>query len=174
MKAPLTLKRSNAIKSPIILAMLFCALPAIGLAAAPLIGIGATNSSKVPEALVHYEARGATALLVDKSECSVNLYEFGNTWQKIKTYNCTTGKLNGEKSYEGDLRTPTGLYFFSNAWTGEDLQQMYGAANAVDYGSGAFELNYPNHLDKTFYDKGGSGIWELHVDDCVPSLATPR
>lgn len=123
-----------------------------------------------PASLILYENPAATVLLVDKSECSVNVYQFQKRWEKIQQVNCDVGKMPGDKFREGDLKTPTGFYRLSRAWTGETLQKQYGRSAKI-YGAGAFALNYPNYLDKTFYRKTGYGIW-LHGTDKEQPEAT--
>ncbi|MBF0278522.1 MAG: L,D-transpeptidase family protein [SAR324 cluster bacterium] len=116
-----------------------------------------------PASLIAYEKPGATALLVDKSECSVNVYQFNQHWENIYKVDCDVGKVAGDKLKEGDLKTPTGFYQLSQAWTGKTLRKQYGASAKI-YGAGAFALNYPNYLDKVLYRKTGYGIW-LHGTD---------
>ncbi|MBF0278550.1 MAG: L,D-transpeptidase family protein [SAR324 cluster bacterium] len=117
----------------------------------------------LPDGLILYNKPGATALIVDKTECSVTVFQNQSIWEKVLQYQCTTGKNQGDKQQEGDARTPTGLYFFTDAWTGKELINQYGSSAQI-YGAGAFELNYPNHLDQVLYNKNGSGIW-LHGTD---------
>ncbi len=123
-----------------------------------------------PASLVFYEKPGATVLLVDKSECSVYVYKFKKHWENVHKVGCDVGKVAGDKLREGDLKTPTGFYQLSQAWTGRTLREQYGISAKV-YGAGAFALNYPNYLDKVFYQKTGYGIW-LHGTDKAQPEAT--
>ena len=104
-----------------------------------------------------------TILLADKSGCNLFVFRYDeqqSQFKKIKSYACESGKRSGDKKIEGDERTPTGVYFLKNAWTGRTLKRKYGEYAAV-YGSGAFEMSYPNYLDRYVLNNGGSGIW-LH------------
>lgn len=56
------------------------------------------------------------------------------------------------KRFEGDAKTPTGVYFIQKHLTDPMLPDLYG--------SGALTLDYPNPLDKE-QKRTGSGIW-LH------------
>ena len=99
-----------------------------------------------PASLIYYEKPGATVVLVDKSECSVNVYQYKQHWENVRKVGCDIGKVAGDKFREGDLKTPTGVYRMSQAWTGKTLLNQYGDSAKI-YGVGAFALNYPNYLD---------------------------
>ena len=123
-----------------------------------------------PASLIFYEKPGATVVLVDKSECSVNVYQFKQHWENVRKVECDVGKAAGDKFHEGDLKTPIGVYRLSQAWTGKTLLRQYGDSAKI-YGAGAFALNYPNYLDKVLYRKTGYGIW-LHGTDKSQPEAT--
>jgi len=129
------------------------------------------EEGKRPESLIYYDKPGATVLVTDKSECTVNVYRFHQTWKKSGQFACSSGKQAGDKYLEGDEKTPTGVYWLTNAWTGQELLDQYGKSASI-YGIGAIELNYPNYLDEVFYRKGGYGIW-LHGTD-KPELKATR
>ena len=98
------------------------------------------------------------ALLVDKR--ANRLYVFsrlasGELFEEVTDYYITSGKLNGDKSETGDLRTPEGVYFVTSWIDPDKLPSKYGV--------GAFPVNYPNELDK-HRGKTGYGIW-LHGTD---------
>ena len=63
---------------------------------------------------------------------------------------CATGQLLGDKSKEGDLRTPEGVYFIT--------RRKSGGLNYELYGDLAFPLNFPNPAD-VVRRKTGHGIW---------------
>lgn len=95
------------------------------------------------------------ALLIDKTANRLyvfNRLESGELFQEVNDYYITTGKLIGDKTVRGDLRTPEGVYFVTSWIAPEKLPAKYGI--------GAFPINYPNELDK-HNGKTGSGIW-LH------------
>lgn len=112
----------------------------------------------VPEALVYsdagvYDHPGLSfALIVDKNRQQVNLYRFDGYWRKIAKWPCSTGKLKGPKSTEGDQRTPEGVYFVTRDVGPRFLTETYGAR--------ALPLDYPNWLDRHL-SHTGSAIW-LH------------
>lgn len=64
------------------------------------------------------------------------------------TFNAYTGKLDGDKRREGDLKTPVGVYHLT-----EKLDQL-----DPFYGPLAFVTSYPNFYDR-LQGKNGSGIW---------------
>lgn len=107
------------------------------------------------------------ALLVDKK--ANRLYVFtrqasGELAEEINDYYITTGKLVGDKSVKGDLRTPEGVYFVTSWISPDKLPDKYGV--------GAFPVNYPNELDKK-NGKTGYGIW-LHGTDKGSYSRPPR
>lgn len=63
---------------------------------------------------------------------------------------CATGQLLGDKSREGDLKTPEGVYFIT--------RRKAGGLNYELYGDLAFPLNFPNPAD-VVRKKTGHGIW---------------
>lgn len=98
------------------------------------------------------------ALLVDKSANRMYVFsrkDTGDVFEEVNDYYITTGKLVGDKSVKGDLRTPEGVYFVTSWISPNKLPSKYGI--------GAFPVNYPNELDK-HNGKTGYGIW-LHGTD---------
>lgn len=89
-------------------------------------------------------------LTCDKSNSSLTLYIKDNneSYKLKKTYNAYTGKINGDKIKEGDLRTPVGVYNLTKKIS--KLDSFYGPL--------AFVTSYPNAYDK-YRGKNGSGIW---------------
>lgn len=63
---------------------------------------------------------------------------------------CTTGRSEGDKVFEGDFKTPEGVYFVTGKRTSNLDYELYGDL--------AFPLNYPNPVDR-LQGKTGSGIW---------------
>jgi len=98
------------------------------------------------------------ALLVDKSANRMYVFsrqDSGDVFEEVNDYYITTGKLLGDKSVKGDLRTPEGVYFVTSWISPNKLPSKYGI--------GAFPVNYPNELDR-HNGKTGYGIW-LHGTD---------
>ena len=107
------------------------------------------------------------ALLVDKK--ANRMYVFsrqasGELFEEVNDYYITTGKLVGDKSVRGDLRTPEGVYFVTSWISPDKLPDKYGI--------GAFPVNYPNELDRR-NGKTGYGIW-LHGTDKGSYSRPPR
>lgn len=102
-------------------------------------------------------------ILVEKSSHKVFLYENAQSYPKlIKTFSTATGKFKGNKSVEGDHKTPEGIYIMNDFLSREELLRRSGKYAEI-YGSGAFPMNYPNLMDAR-HGKTGGGIW-LHSTD---------
>lgn len=107
----------------------------------------------IPSQFLALSPRNKHAIAVDASRS--RLYLFENTNQGLKLvadYYISVGKSGIEKTTEGDLRTPLGVYFITSNIDRKSLKDFYG--------SGALPINYPNVLDSK-RGKTGSGIW-LH------------
>lgn len=92
-------------------------------------------------------------VVVEKSTQTLYVYSNYNP-EPVDKFTVTTGKQNGQKDKEGDLKTPEGIYFFRRILSGPELPKV------EDYGEKAFTLSYPNPID-SFMRRDGSGIW-LH------------
>jgi len=111
-----------------------------------------------PSGLVFNDYPGSTVVVIDKSACRLMVYQFQESWKMQQVFPCTTGKVFGDKFREGDLKTPIGIYRLNQAWAGWELAQYYGNGANV-YGTGAFEVSYPNYFDQVIERKEGNGIW---------------
>jgi murein L,D-transpeptidase YafK len=82
-----------------------------------------------------------TLILVDKKTNLLHIahYEDDDSFRILKTYHATTGKVKGDKEEEGDLKTPEGVYQFSNKLLPPRLGKKFGPM--------AFYVNYPNNYD---------------------------
>ena len=83
--------------------------------------------------------------------------------QHVKTYDVATGKKAGNKIFQGDHRTPEGIYYLTEFLTHDDLVKKHGKQGEI-YGVGAFVLNYPNAID-SIENKTGGGIWLHSTND---------
>ncbi len=117
---------------------------------------------------VHAEMRSShkghlhTLILVDKKTNLLHLahYEDDDSFRIIKTYHTTTGKVKGDKEEEGDLKTPEGVYQFSNLLTPPRLKPKFGPM--------AFYVDYPNAYD-CIAGRTGNSIM-LHGTDAPDRL----
>jgi murein L,D-transpeptidase YafK len=118
----------------------------------------------LPEAIYQLDKKFTHhVLIVEKSTHKLFLYENKDKSPKlIKTYNIATGKITGNKKYQGDKKTPEGIYSFQNFHSSKYLTDKYGKEGLI-YGAGAFTMNYPNVIDRRS-GKTGGGIW-LHSAD---------
>lgn len=91
--------------------------------------------------------KGTYSVCIDKQQQSLHVF---NGRQKILELPCSTGMNPGNKQYEGDKRTPEGVYFFDKILDGKDLPEFYGWR--------AYTLNYPNPVDRSS-GRNGNGIW---------------
>ncbi len=107
----------------------------------------------VPSQFVRLSPRNKHAIAVDPSRARLYLFENGATGLRlIADFYMSVGKLGIDKTIEGDLRTPLGVYFVTNTLDPNSLKDLYGA--------GALPINYPNPYDLR-RGKTGGGIW-LH------------
>lgn len=107
----------------------------------------------LPSQFLSLPARTRHAIAVDASRSRLYLFENSAHGLKLMAdYYISVGKLGTEKSLEGDLRTPLGVYFITSNLDPKSLRDFYGI--------GALPINYPNMLDNK-RGKTGRGIW-LH------------
>ena len=107
----------------------------------------------VPAQFLQLSPRNKHAIAIDASRARLYLFENTPTGLKLLSdYYISVGKSGIEKSTEGDLRTPLGVYFVTSNLDPKSLKDFYGA--------GALPINYPNPYDLR-RGKTGSGIW-LH------------
>ncbi len=112
-----------------------------------------TDKNLAPRALWQMTPEQKYALVVDTSRSTLFVYENVNGKPRYVTdFYVTIGKLGTEKVYEGDQRTPIGVYFVQADLPREKLADLYGI--------GAYPLSYPNEWDRR-NKRTGSGIW-LH------------
>lgn len=103
-------------------------------------------------------------IVVEKSTHTLYLFENDNGQPKLLTqYQIATGKKSGDKIFQGDHRTPEGIYHFTEFLTHAQLLKRHGEAGEI-YGVGAFVMNYPNPIDE-YNGKTGGGIWLHSTND---------
>jgi len=111
------------------------------------------NGDLLPASLLNLDQGYQYAVVVDLN--SSRLYLFENEQgvpRQIDNYYVSMGKSGPYKQFEGDNRTPLGVYFIENFLSPDNLPDKYGR--------GAFPLNYPNVWDDRL-GRTGYGIW-LH------------
>ncbi len=100
-----------------------------------------------------YIESNISILSCDKNSSTLTLYkqDENSTYNLIKEYNAFTGKVDGDKQKEGDLKTPLGIY---------KIEEKLNKDTKLDpfYGPLAFVTSYPNLYDR-IQGKNGSGIW---------------
>lgn len=107
----------------------------------------------IPSQFLALSSRNKHAIAIDASRSRLYLFENrASGLALVADYYISIGKSGLEKSTEGDLRTPLGVYFITSSLDPHSLKDFYG--------SGALPINYPNELDSK-RGKTGSGIW-LH------------
>lgn len=108
---------------------------------------------KIPEALLLIPPDSRCAI-VEKDSQTVFLYRHTAGGIELeKAYACSTGAQPGEKSAQGDEKTPEGIYLPRTILPWTQLPVIYGKL--------AITLDYPNPFD-LLQGKSGGGIW-LHA-----------
>lgn len=137
-------------------------LPTLILAALVFNAFG----DEIPACMLNYRFGPEVHLLVvDKS--THTLFVYSNYSSKPLTqFRVTTGKNKGQKQFEGDSKTPEGIYFFTRIINEPELPKI------EDYGEKAFVTDYPNPFDRS-EKRNGSGIW-LHGAHDPEKTSTPN
>lgn len=102
--------------------------------------------------------------VAEKSTHKMHVFANNNGTPKlVRTFDMASGEIPGDKMFQGDKKTPEGIYFMTRFHSGTELVRKYGKEGEI-YGEGAFVLNYPNTLD---YRRGktGGGIWIHSTND---------
>lgn len=129
------------------------------------IGQSQADDNYLPSNILLMDAKYAHhVILVEKATHKLHLYENNGTVPKlVKTFSTATGKFKGDKSVNGDHKTPEGIYSIEEFLSKEELLRRHGEYAKI-YGSGAFPMNYPNFIDIRA-GKSGGGIWLHSTDD---------
>jgi len=116
------------------------------------------------DVILEYKATSPYVLLVEKNTHKLFLLKYENNSRTlVDTFECKTGKNQGNKLEEGDHKTPEGIYFFKNRYSRADIRRLVGKKKAYLYGEMAFAMDFPNSIDH-LEGKNGGGIW-LHGTD---------
>lgn len=104
-------------------------------------------------------------LIAEKSTHQLHLFKNENGYPKlIQSFDVATGKFAGNKSTQGDHRTPEGVYRFTEFLKHAQLLERHGKEVGAIYGVGAFVMDYPNPIDRIM-GKTGGGIWLHSTND---------
>ena len=114
--------------------------------------LNSLNLQNEPKIFAQLNNREKYLFYVDASNSRLYLYENINGKLSYKDdYYVSIGKNGFGKQYEGDKKTPVGVYF-----TGKKIKESL----SDFYGDAAYPLSYPNEIDRK-NKRNGSGIW-LH------------
>lgn len=110
-------------------------------------------AGSVPSQFARLAPSSRHAIAVDTSRARLYLFENSAAGLRlVADYYLSVGKSGIEKTAEGDMRTPLGVYYITSNLDPRTLKPFYGA--------GALPINYPNPYDLRRGRTGG-GIW-LH------------
>jgi murein L,D-transpeptidase YafK len=116
------------------------------------------------ETILAYGGETPYILLVEKKSHTLFVLRYENGVPKlVASYDCKTGRQEGDKRIMGDEKTPEGIYFFTARLSRNTIETQVGRDQAYQYGDMAFTTDYPNIIDET-NRKNGGGIW-LHGTD---------
>src|SRR5690606_35044964 len=88
-----------------------------------------------------HAAGAPTAILVDKKTNRLHLVKYvEGHYELIKTFHATIGQVKGDKTVEGDLKTPEGIYTYTSRLLPPSIKPKFGVM--------AFYMNYPNPFDR--------------------------
>lgn len=123
------------------------------------------TKDRLPEGLWRIAGDMPHVIVVDARRSRLHVFENRQgRLQPIADFYASVGKLGVGKAREGDRRTPTGTYILTGQVPRERLNEFYG--------SGAFELDFPNAWDQRM-GRTGSGIW-LHGTPPSTFARAPR
>ena len=123
------------------------------------------SQDRVPRYLMQLREDQRHAIVVDNKRSRLYLYQNENGRPRfVADYYISTGKGGGEKTREGDEKTPVGVYHVTASLPRNKLSDFYG--------SGAFPISYPNEWDKR-HGRNGHGIW-LHGTPSDTYSRAPR
>ncbi len=111
------------------------------------------DKTQIPSSLIQLSDLQDYVLIVDQSRHRMFLYKNQDGIPVyVNDFYVTIGKKGTGKIFEGDQKTPLGVYFVTRFIESNELPDLYG--------DGAFPINYPNIWDRR-NGRTGTGIW-LH------------
>jgi murein L,D-transpeptidase YafK len=114
-----------------------------------------------PDLLLYEGVKKDYIIMIEKSTQKLFIFDGGQNI--LKTFKITTGQNVGNKTTQGDKRTPEGIYFATDVLKALQL--------APEYGIMAIPMNYPNPIDIA-KKRGGKGIW-IHATNHSDRLLKP-
>ena len=112
-----------------------------------------SDTELLPAAVIRTGSTIDHIILVDLKRSYLMLFDTSDKQPRLVKRHYVASGLGGfDKRFEGDLKTPIGVYNIHGFRSDRSLPKLYG--------SGALMLDYPNSLD-TLLGRAGSGIW-LH------------
>ncbi len=140
----------------------------IGLVCSSISFCGHSEEFKLSYIIQADQIYSKNIFVVEKSRHLLHLFTHeNNQLRKIFSFPIASGKNPGDKEFQGDKKTPEGIYFLGGFYKSDQLIKMYGDYGKI-YGIGAFTSNYPNPIDK-MDGKTGDGIW-LHSTNDVSRI----
>jgi murein L,D-transpeptidase YafK len=118
--------------------------------------VSETPLEKVSEEDMKLLSSGDFYIYVDKTANQLSLKTLSFPSRVLKNYRAISGLNAGDKIFEGDRKTPEGLYYVdSHVPASRIVRSLHGSAGV--------SLNYPNPVDR-INRQTGSGIWIHGVD----------
>jgi murein L,D-transpeptidase YafK len=106
------------------------------------------GSEKIPDSIVSLSS--GYIIVVDKKYQKIYVFHKDATFSKVFEATCSTGKNPGSKQFEGDAKTPNGIFFATKMLPNPGPPEIYGSM--------AFPLDYPTVSDKRA-GRDGHNIW---------------
>lgn len=105
----------------------------------------------VPAAVLRLAPRYRHVIVVDLRRNRLYVFENDDGMARlVADFYASIGAAGVGKQFEGDLRTPVGVYRVTEYLPDDSLPELYGV--------GAFPVNYPNAWDR-YFGRTGDGIW---------------
>ena len=105
----------------------------------------------IPDSLIYSSNPNKKFIFLETDSSSTYLLnKVSDQFSIDKNFYTTIGRNGPFKEFEGDKKTPIGVYKVINRISASKLPDFYG--------TGALPINYPNNFDK-FSERTGSGIW---------------
>lgn len=109
----------------------------------------AQPSEKIPDSIISLST--GFVVTVDKKDQKLFVFKkSNNSFKKVYTATCSTGKNQGGKEMPGDAKTPNGIFFATRMIPDPGPPETYGTL--------AYHLDFPSTADKKA-GRNGTNIW---------------